>query len=110
MIFLKIKEEIELICESGLLISRKLAHVANKIQPEVSTKWLDEFAETFIRNNGGVTAFLGYNGFPYSLCSSENEKVVRRIPFDYKIQDGIIVSVGCGVPENYYMRSRNRCL
>lgn len=100
MIYLKTKEEIELIRESCLLVSKTLAFIASKIQPGVTTKWLDQQAEAFIRNNDGVPAFLGYNGFPNSLCISVNDIVVHGIPSDYKVQDGDIVSVDCGVLKN----------
>lgn len=100
MIYLKTKEEIELIRESSLLVSKTLALVASKIRPGISTLELDEMAETFIRNNGGVPAFLGFQGFPNTLCVSVNDVVVHGVPSDYKIKDGDIVSVDCGVLKN----------
>ena len=100
MIYLKTREEIELIRESCLLVGKTLALVASKIQPGVTTKRLDQIAETFIRNNDGVPAFLNYEGFPNTLCVSINDTVVHGIPSDYKIQDGDLVSVDCGVLKN----------
>ena len=100
MIYLKTEEEIKLIRESCLLVGKTLALVASKIQPGVTTNWLDQIAETFIRNNGGIPAFLNYGGFPNSLCISVNDTVVHGIPSDYKIQVGDIVSVDCGVLKN----------
>ena len=100
MIYLKTKEEIKLIRESSLLVSKTLALVASKIQPEISTLELDRLAEAFIRNNGGVPAFLGFQGFPGTLCISVNDDVVHGIPSEYKIKDGDIVSVDCGVLKN----------
>ncbi|MCG6186966.1 type I methionyl aminopeptidase [Maribellus maritimus] len=100
MIYLKTKEEIKLIRESSLLVSKTLALVASKIRPGVSTLELDRVAETFIRNNDGVPAFKGFEGFPNTLCVSVNDVVVHGIPSDYKIKDGDIVSVDCGVLKN----------
>ncbi len=100
MIYLKTREEIKRIRESCLLVSRTLALVAKKIQPGVTTLWLDNLAETFIQNNGGEPAFKGYEGFPNSLCISVNDEVVHGIPSSRKIKDGDIVSVDCGVLKN----------
>ena len=100
MIYLKTEEEIKLIRESSLLVSKTLALVASKIRPGISTFELDKMAETFIRNNGGTPAFLGFEGFPNTLCISVNDVVVHGIPSEYKIKDGDIVSVDCGVLKN----------
>ena len=100
MIYLKTKEEIKLIRESSLLVSKTLALVASKIQPGITTLELDKMAETFIRHNDGEPAFLGFNGFPNTLCVSVNDVVVHGIPSGYKIKDGDIVSVDCGVLKN----------
>lgn len=93
----KSSEEIEKIRESSLLVSRSLAEVAKLIGEGVKTIELNKIAEEFIRDHGGVPAFLNYNGFPYSLCISLNDQVVHGFPSDYVIQDGDIVSVDCGV-------------
>lgn len=97
MIYLKTREEIELIRNSCLLVSKTLAQVARFIQPGVTTFELDQMAETFIKKNGGYPAFLGYQGFPNSLCISINDEVVHGIPSERRISDGDIVSVDCGV-------------
>ncbi len=67
MIYLKTKGEIELIMESCLLVGKTLAQVASKIQPGITTKKLDQIAETFIRNNDAKPAFKGYGEFPNTL-------------------------------------------
>lgn len=100
MISLKTKEEIELIRVSCLLVSKTLAQVARIIQPGITTLELDQMAEAFIKKNEGEPAFLGFQGFPNSLCISVNDVIVHGIPSDYKIQDGDIVSVDCGVEKN----------
>jgi methionyl aminopeptidase len=100
VVFLKTKEEIELIRNSCLLVGKTLARVARNIQPGITTLELDRIAETFIKNDGGYPAFLGYQGFPNSLCISINDVVVHGIPSGTKIQDGDLVSVDCGVKKD----------
>ncbi len=100
MIYLKTRDEIELIRESCLLVSKTLALVAKNIQPGITTKELGRKAEAFIKKNGGYPAFLGYEGFPNTLCISVNNEVVHGIPSGYKIQEGDIVSVDCGVKKD----------
>ncbi len=95
-------EEIELIRESSLLVSKTLAEVAKVIKAGIQTIELDKLAETFIRDSGGVPAFLNYNGFPYSLCISLNDQVVHGFPGTYELKDGDIVSVDCGVVLNNF--------
>ncbi|WP_316793518.1 type I methionyl aminopeptidase [Pedobacter frigoris] len=101
-IYYKSLEEIELIRESSLLVSKTLAEVAKVIGPGITTKKLNELAETFIKDHGAIPAFLNYNGFPYSLCISPNEQVVHGFPSDYVIQEGDLISVDCGVIKNNY--------
>jgi methionyl aminopeptidase len=95
-------EEIELIRESSLLVSKTLGEVAKVIAPGVTTLELNTLAETFIRDNGGVPAFLNYNGFPYSLCISLNDQVVHGFPGKHVLVEGDLVSVDCGVILNKY--------
>lgn len=100
MIYFKSQEEIELIRKSSLLVGKTLAEVARVIGPGVKTISLDKLAEDFIRSNGAVPGFKGYNGFPYTLCISVNEQVVHGFPGDRELLDGDIVSVDCGVIMN----------
>ena len=101
-IYYKSKEEVELIRESSLLVSKTLAEVAKVIGPGVTTQELNDLAETFIRDHGAIPAFLNYNGFPYSLCISPNEQVVHGFPGDYIIKEGDLISVDCGVIKNNF--------
>ena len=96
-IYYKSSEDIEKIRESSLLVSKSLAEVAKVIGEGVKTIQLNKVAEEFIRDHGGIPAFLNYNGFPYSLCISLNDQVVHGFPGEYSIKDGDIVSVDCGV-------------
>ncbi len=97
MIYLKTEEEIEILRENNILVSKTLSEVGHHIREGISTKALDRIAEEFIRDHGAVPAFLGYQGFPASLCISINENVVHGIPSENCIlKEGDIVSVDCG--------------
>ena len=102
MIYYKTEEEIDLIRESSLLVAKTLAEIAGLIKPGITTQALDEIAEEFIRDNGGMPAFKGYNGFPNTLCVSPNDQVVHGIPNGRALKDGDILSVDCGVVMNGY--------
>lgn len=101
-IYYKSLEEIELIRESSLLVSKTLAEVAKIIKPGVTTLSLDKMAYEFIKDNGAIPAFLNYGGFPNSLCISPNEQVVHGFPNDHVIKEGELISVDCGVIKNNY--------
>jgi methionyl aminopeptidase len=100
MIYIKTKEEVEIIRESSLLVGKTHAEVSKLIQPGITTELLDIKAEEFIRDNGGEPAFKGYNGFPCTLCISVNNQVVHGIPGKMELNDGDIVTVDCGVLMN----------
>ncbi|HOK52693.1 MAG TPA: type I methionyl aminopeptidase [Bacteroidales bacterium] len=102
MIPIRSAEEIELLRVSNLLVSKTLAEVAKWIRPGVTTLELDKKAEEFIRDHGAVPAFLGYNGYPNTLCTSVNSAVVHGIPSKYELKEGDIVSIDCGVLLNNY--------
>ncbi|HPD96135.1 MAG: type I methionyl aminopeptidase [Bacteroidales bacterium] len=96
MLVPKTQEEIELLRLNNDLVSRTLAEMAKIIQPGITTKKLDRVAEEFIRDNGAEPGFLGYGGYPATLCTSVNDEVVHGIPSTYELRDGDIVSVDCG--------------
>ncbi len=102
MIYIRTREEIELITKSALMVSATLTEVATFLKPGITTQSIDQMAETFIRDNGGIPSFKNYNGFPASLCISVNEVVVHGFPSDYELKDGDIISVDCGVYMNGY--------
>lgn len=102
MIHYKSKEEIELIRESALLVSKTLGMVAREIKPGAIPQKLDELAEEFIRDNGGVPGFKGLYGCPSTLLTSVNEAVVHGLPTDKPLEEGDIISVDCGVKMNGY--------
>jgi len=100
MIYLKTREEIELIREAALLVSKTLGYLAPMVKPGAIPKQLDKLAEEFIRDNGGIPGFKGYNGYPATLCISVNEVVVHGIPGNTPFKEGDIVSIDCGVIKN----------
>ncbi len=101
-IIIKSAGQIELIRKSCRLLSEAMGEVAKAIQPGVTGWQLDKLVETYIRDHGGVPSFLGYDGFPGSLCISVNEAVVHGVPTDKPYVDGDIISVDCGVFMNNY--------
>ena len=82
---------------AGRVVAETHALVGDHIRPGVTTGELDQLAEEFIRSRGGVPTFLGYRGFPASLCLSPNDMVVHGIPGPYRLEDGDILSVDVGV-------------
>lgn len=101
MIVIKKADEIELLRQSNQLVSLTLAEIARHIKPGISTEMLDRIAETFIRDHKAVPGFLGYQGYPKTLCTSVNEQVVHGIPSEKVIlKEGDVISVDCGVIMN----------
>tara|TARA_Y100000766_G_scaffold81602_1_gene69419 strand:+ start:459 stop:1223 length:765 start_codon:yes stop_codon:yes gene_type:complete len=102
MIIYKSLEEIELIRESALLVSKTLGELKKHIVPGVIPLDLDKIAETFIRDHNADPGFLGLYDFPNTLCISINEAVVHGIPGKNPLKSGDIVSIDCGVLKNNY--------
>ncbi len=100
MIHYKTREEIELMRESALVVSRTLGMLAKEVKPGVTPLHLDKLAEEYIREQGAVPGFLGLYDFPNTLCISVNEQVVHGIPGDRPLEDGDIISVDCGAIKN----------
>ncbi|MFS0557921.1 type I methionyl aminopeptidase [Brevibacillus sp. 179-C9.3 HS] len=96
MIILKSKAELEVMREAGRIVALTHQELAKAIKPGVTTKQLDEIAETFIRSMGAIPSFKGYGGFPGSICASVNEELVHGIPGKRILQEGDIISVDIG--------------
>jgi methionyl aminopeptidase len=91
---------LDLACE---VVHRAIAEVARAIEPGVTTEELDRIAEKSIRADGAKPAFVGYRGYPKTLCTSVNEEVVHGIPGKRKLAAGDIVGVDCGaIVDGYY--------
>jgi len=102
MIIPKTREQIELMRESALLVSKTLGMIASEIGVGVTTKYLDKRAFEFLKDHGAVPSFLGLYGFPNSLCVSPNAQVVHGIPNDIPLESGDVISVDCGAYKNGY--------
>ncbi|MBQ0078126.1 MAG: type I methionyl aminopeptidase [Bacteroidales bacterium] len=92
----KTEEEIALLRENAIIVSKALAEVGKVVAPGVTTAKLSRVAEDFIRDNGAIPSFLGFEGFPAAICASVNDVVVHGFPSDYVLKDGDIVSVDLG--------------
>ncbi|MGV9409207.1 type I methionyl aminopeptidase [Nocardia sp. NPDC003693] len=89
--------ELDAMAAAGEIVGRALVAVRNAAKPGVSTLELDEVAEQLIREAGAIPSFKGYNGFPGSICSSVNDRVVHGIPTkDDVLAEGDLVSIDCG--------------
>lgn len=105
---LKSRRELELIYKSGQITGRFLEAVGDHVRPGVTTAQIDAFAAEFIGKNGGKAAFLGYRGFPASVCISINDEIVHGIPGPRVIQPGDLVSVDVGVVYQGYFSDAAR--
>jgi methionyl aminopeptidase len=94
---LKRPDEIEKMRASGKILGACLSHLAASVRAGITTLDLDREADTFIRDHHCIPGFLGYDGFPNSLCVSINEQVVHGIPGPQVIHDGDLVSLDCGL-------------
>jgi methionyl aminopeptidase len=104
MISIKTPREMELMREAGRIVARALAWVDSQVAPGVSTKHLNDGVDAIIRENGGTPEFLGYRGYPASICASINEEVVHGIPSEERVlQDGDIIGVDVGVRYRNYI-------
>ena len=98
MITIKNAAQIGKMRAAGALLYEVLQRVKEAVRPGVSTLELDALAERLIRNAGAVPSFLGYDGFPNTLCTSVNDVVVHGIPSeDQVLREGDIISIDCGL-------------
>lgn len=89
----KTKAELEKMRRAGLIAGSALNEVKKAIQPGVTTKDLDRVAESFIKKSGAIPTFVGYRGYPATICVSINDEVVHGIPGTRKIKEGDVVSI-----------------
>jgi len=89
--------EIEQMERAGRVVVETLELIGEHIRPGVTTGELDAIAHDFIRSRGGTPTFLGYRGYPGSICTSPNAMVVHGIPGPYALEEGDILSVDVGV-------------
>jgi len=93
---IKTRDQIALMRKAGLVVGKTLELVRASIRPGMTILDLDALAEDHIRSCGAVPSFLGYHGFPRTLCVSVNDEVVHGIPGERVVADGDVVSVDCG--------------
>ena len=97
MIVRKSKAEVARIAAAGAVVAGCLELLEKAVRPGVTTLELDRKAERYIRDHGGVPTFLGYKGFPKSICASPNDMVVHGIPGRRVVREGDILSLDVGV-------------
>ena len=97
MIIGKSKKEIEKMRAAGQLVGQVLQELRRLVEPGISTIEIDSAAEKMIRDAGALPTFKGYHGFPFSVCASVNEQVVHGFPSKYRLKEGDIFSLDCGV-------------
>ena len=102
MLTIKNQAEIEKMRRAGYIVAEVLALMAEMVRPGITTKDLDIAAEKLIRSRGARPLFLGYGGFPASICASVNEQVVHGIPGDRVLKAGDIISIDVGAEKNGY--------
>lgn len=93
---IKTPEQIAKMRSAGLVVGRTLELLHSSVHAGVTTLELDAIAEDHIRSTGGTPSFLGYHGFPASICTSVNDVIVHGIPDGRVIAEGDIVSIDCG--------------
>jgi methionyl aminopeptidase len=92
----KTPEQVATMRRAGLVVHRTLEVLRDAVRPGVTTAELDAIAEDAIRTAGATPSFLGYQGFPASICTSVNDEVIHGIPGDRELRDGDLVSLDCG--------------
>ncbi|WP_312071660.1 type I methionyl aminopeptidase [Anaerotignum propionicum] len=102
-ITIKTENQIAKMRRAGQLLAKTEELIAKAIKPGVTTAYLDQLAENYIRSQGGIPSFKGYGGFPATLCTSVNEEVVHGIPGKRILKEGDILSVDMGcILEGYH--------
>ena len=97
MIDLKTDEEIKIMAEGGKILADVLFEVLNYVKVGVSELELDKLAEKLILEKGGEPGFKKVKGYKHAICISTNDVVVHGIPTDYKLKEGDVVGIDCGV-------------
>lgn len=100
MIKIKSREEIEIMRQSALVVSKTLGMLAKEVKPGVTTLYLDKIAEEFIREQDAIPGFLGLYDCPSTLLCSVNEAVVHGLPTNRPLENGDVVSIDCGALKN----------
>jgi methionyl aminopeptidase len=102
MIHYKTNEEVELMRESALLVSKTLSEVAKILAPGIDTLTIDELIGEIIQDHKAIPSFLNYHGYPFNSCISVNDVVVHGFPNENELREGDIISIDIGVIKNNY--------
>ncbi|KWX03739.1 methionine aminopeptidase [Carbonactinospora thermoautotrophica] len=96
MIQYKTEAQVAKMREAGLVVAHTLEVLKQAVAPGVTTAELDALAEETIRKAGAIPSFLGYHGFPATICASVNDEIVHGIPGKRVLREGDILSIDCG--------------
>jgi methionyl aminopeptidase len=102
MIICKSEAELRLMREAGRIVADTHRVLKQSIRPGITTRDLDQIAETYIRSQGAIPSFKGYNQFPASICASVNDQLVHGIPGNQQLADGDIISIDIGAQYQGY--------
>ncbi|MFA5177359.1 MAG: type I methionyl aminopeptidase [Candidatus Omnitrophota bacterium] len=102
MIPLKSEKDLQLIRQSGQILSQVMRQLEKFVREGVLTREIDELAEKLIREQNALPAFKGYKGFPATVCTSINEEIVHGIPSERRLKNGDILGLDVGVKYNGY--------
>ena len=97
MIHIKTEEQIGLMREAALLVSKTLTEVAKIIKPGMTTLDIDQFCMNYVKDHKATLSFYNYHGYPHHICASVNDVVVHGFPNKTALKDGDIVSIDLGV-------------
>jgi methionyl aminopeptidase len=97
MIILKSQEEINKMAEACLIVAKTLDYLKDMVNPGITTREIERFADDYISSNNAVSAFKGYRGYPASICTSVNNEVIHGIPSHRVLEEGDILGIDLGV-------------
>jgi methionyl aminopeptidase len=97
MMFYKTKEQVEMMRQSALLVSKTLTEMAKILRPGITTLSIDKKIGEMIRDHKAIPSFLNYNGYPFNSCISVNDVVVHGFPGPNELREGDIVTIDVGV-------------
>ena len=103
MITIKSAREIEIMRRSGKITSKTLEMLIASVKPGMTTAHVDKMAEDSIRSMGGIPTFIGYHGYPSTICASVNEEVVHGMPGSRVLNDGDLLSIDIGTTLDGYV-------
>ncbi|MGO4548988.1 type I methionyl aminopeptidase [Paenibacillus sp. 2TAB23] len=102
MIICKSESELRYMREAGRIVAETHRLMAEAVKPGITTRELDQIADTFIKSKNAIPSFKGYNGFPSSICASVNDELVHGFPGSRKLNEGDIISIDIGAQYEGY--------